>query len=148
MKTKDNISLRNNKASFDYFLLDTYDAGIILTGTEIKSVRQGRVNLNDSYCTFKGNEMFVIGMHVSEYENASFKKHDPKRDRKLLLTSRELKKLKVQVQEKGLTIVPVRLYVNDRGLAKLEIALAKGKHTYDKKESIKEKDLKRELDRE
>lgn len=148
MKNKDqHINITNKKAYHDYFIQDEFTAGIMLVGTEIKSVRLGKANLSDSYCTFKGNEMFVIGMHISDYENASFSKHDPKRDRKVLLTKRELKRLRSQVQEKGLTIVPLNLFINEHGLAKLHIAVAKGKHTYDKKESLKEKDIKRELER-
>ena len=148
MKNKDqHINITNKKAYHDYFIQDEFTAGIMLVGTEIKSVRLGKANLSDSYCTFKGNEMFVIGMHISDYENASFSKHDPKRDRKVLLTKRELKWLRSQVQEKGLTIVPLNLFINEHGLAKLHIAVAKGKHTYDKKESLKEKDIKRELER-
>lgn len=148
MKNKDqHINITNKKAYHDYFIQDEFTAGIMLVGTEIKSVRLGKANLSDSYCTFKGNEMFVIGMHISDYENASFSKHDPKRDRKVLMTKRELKRLKSQIQEKGLTIVPLNLFINEHGLAKLHIAVAKGKHTYDKKESLKEKDIKRELER-
>lgn len=148
MKNKEqHINITNKKAYHDYFIQDEFTAGIMLVGTEIKSVRLGKANLSDSYCTFKGNEMFVIGMHISDYENASFSKHDPKRDRKVLMTKRELKRLKSQLQEKGLTIVPLNLFINEHGLAKLHIAVAKGKHTYDKKESIKEKDIKRELER-
>lgn len=148
MKNKEqHINITNKKAYHDYFIQDEFTAGIMLVGTEIKSVRHGKANLSDSYCVFKGNEMFVVGMHISDYENASFAKHDPKRDRKALMTKRELKKLKVQVQEKGLTIVPLNLFINEHGLAKLHIAVAKGKHTYDKKESLKEKDIDRELER-
>lgn len=147
MKTENkHITISNSKAYYNYFIQDEFIAGIMLEGTEIKSVRQGKVNLADSYCAFKGNEMFVVGMHISDYENASFKKHDPKRDRKILLTKRELKKLKIQVQEKGLTIVPINMFINDSGLAKVKIAVAKGKHTYDKKESLKQKDAKRDLE--
>lgn len=146
MKQENNITINNKKAYHEYFITDTYEAGIVLFGTEIKSIRQGKANLSDSYCSFKGNELFVIGMHISEYDNASFKSHDPKRERKLLLTSRELRKLKIQVNEKGFTIVPTKMYIK-RGLCKVEIALAKGKHTYDKKESLKEKDIDREIER-
>ena len=148
MKNKEqHINITNKKAYHDYFVHDEFTAGIMLVGTEIKSVRHGKANLSDSYCMFKGDEMFVVGMHISEYENASFKKHDPKRERKVLMTKRELKRLKVQVQEKELTIVPLNLFINEHGLAKLHIAVAKGKHTYDKKQSIKEKDIDRELER-
>ena len=146
MKQENNITINNKKAYHEYFITDTYEAGIVLFGTEIKSIRQGKANLSDSYCSFKGNELFVIGMHISEYDNASFKSHDPKRERKLLLTSRELRKLKIQVNEKGFTIVPTKMYIK-KCLCKVEIALAKGKHTYDKKESLKEKDIDREIER-
>ena len=142
MKNKEqHINITNKKAYHDYFIHDEFTAGIMLVGTEIKSVRHGKANLSDSYCMFRGDEMFVVGMHISEYENASFNKHDPKRERKVLMTKIELKRLKVQVQEKGLTIVPLNLFINEHGLAKLHIAVAKGKHTYDKKESLKEKTL-------
>ena len=142
-----NIRIKNRRASFEYFLLDKLVAGIALTGTEIKSIRAGKANLSDSYCVFKGNEMFVVGMHISEYENGTYNNHDPKRDRKLLLTKRELRKMKTKVNEKGLTIVPVVMFINENGLAKVEIALAKGKHYFDKRESLKEKQTKREMER-
>ena len=145
MKNRNDILVKNKKANHEYLLIDFYEAGIVLYGTEIKSIRLGKVNLNDSYCSFKDNELFVIGMHISEYDNASFKSHEPKRERKLLLTKRELKRLKVQVNEKGYTIVPTQMYIK-KGLCKVEIELAKGKHTYDKKESIKDKDIKRDLE--
>ena len=145
MKNRNDILVKNKKANHEYLLIDFYEAGIVLYGTEIKSIRLGKVNLNDSYCSFKDNELFVIGMHISEYDNASFKSHEPKRERKLLLTKRELKRLKVQVNEKGYTIVPTQMYIK-KGLCKVEIALAKGKHTYEKKESIKDKDIKRDLE--
>ncbi len=146
MKTKSNINIKNRKAGYEYFFLDEYTAGIMLTGTEIKSIRAGKVSLSDSYCMFFGKELFVVGMHIAEYKNSGFCQHQPKRNRKLLLTKRELRKLKEKSQEKGLTIIPTSLFINKRGLAKLNIALAKGKHSYDKKESIKEKDSKRDLE--
>ena len=136
-KNTNNIKIKNKRASFEYFLVETLTAGIVLTGTEIKSIRGGKASLADSYCSFKGNELFVIGNN----------NHDPKRDRKLLLNARELRKLKNKVQEKGFTIVPVTLFINENGLAKLDIALARGKHYYDKRESLKTKDSKRELER-
>lgn len=142
-----NIRIKNRRASFEYFLLDKLVAGIALTGTEIKSIRAGKANLSDSYCVFKENEMFVVGMHISEYENGTYNNHDPKRDRKLLLTKKELRKMKTKVNEKGLTIVPVVMFINENGLAKVEIALAKGKHYFDKRESLKEKQTKREMER-
>ena len=141
------IRIKNKKAEYAYFILETYTTGIELTGTEIKSIRGGKANLTDSYCQFRGTELFVVNLHIAEYEMASHYNHEPKRDRRLLLTRRELKKLAAKVQEKGFTIIPTVLYVNEKGLAKLDIALAKGKHYYDKRESIKDKDLKREMDR-
>ncbi|HRY99108.1 MAG TPA: SsrA-binding protein SmpB [Bacteroidales bacterium] len=141
------VRIRNKKSEYAYFLVESFTAGIVLTGSEIKSIREGKANLADAYCQFKDNELFVINMHIAEYTMASHYNHEPKRERKLLLTRRELKKLMGKVQEKGFTIIPTVLYINDKGLAKLEIALARGKHFYDKRESIKDKDLKRELDR-
>lgn len=141
------IKIRNKKASFEYFLLEEFDAGLVLTGTEIKSIREGKANLTDAYCNFTGDELFVNAMHISEYSYGTYNNHDPKRRRKLLLKRRELKKLFTKVREKGCTIVPTVLFVNDKGLAKLRIALAKGKHAYDKREAIKTKDVKRELDK-
>ena len=146
-KSSNNIKIKNKRATFEYFLVETLTAGIVLTGTEIKSIRGGKASLADSYCSFKGNELFVVGMHIAEYAQGTYNNHDPKRDRKLLLNARELRKLKNKVQEKGFTIVPVTLFINDNGLAKLDIALARGKHYYDKRESLKTKDSKRELDR-
>ncbi|MDH5398390.1 MAG: SsrA-binding protein SmpB [Cyclobacteriaceae bacterium] len=142
-----NINIRNKQASFNFEFLDKYVAGMVLDGTEIKSIRMGKVNLTDGHCFFSGGELYLHGAHISPYEKASFRKHDPDRDKKLLLQKKELKKLEKGVNEKGLTIVPVRLFINNRGLAKIEVALAKGKKIHDKRDSIKEKDLKRELDR-
>ena len=147
MQEKNIIEIRNKRATYEYFLIDTYTAGLVLTGTEIKSIRDGKGNLTDSYCTFRGHELFVNEMHVSEYRFGSYLNHPAKRDRKLLLTKRELHKLQNKVKEKGFTIIPVLLFVNPKGLAKLNIALAKGKKFYDKRESIKERDNKRELER-
>lgn len=141
------IQIKNKKASFAYFLTETFTAGIVLTGTEIKSIRSGKANLTDAYCAFREGELFVINMHIAEYQMAAHYNHEPKRDRKLLLSRRELRKLESKVQEKGFTIIPVMLFVNEKGLAKLDIALAKGKHYYDKRDSLKDKDLKREMDR-
>ncbi|MBQ6726788.1 MAG: SsrA-binding protein SmpB [Bacteroidales bacterium] len=147
MQEKNIIEIRNKRATYEYFLVDTYTAGIVLTGTEIKSIRDGKANLADSYCAFRGHELFVSEMHISEYRFGSYLNHPAKRDRKLLLTKRELHKLQNKVKEKGYTIIPVMLFVNPKGLAKLDIALAKGKKFYDKRESIKERDNKRELER-
>lgn len=147
-KFYDTINIKNKKAGFEYHLLDTWVAGIMLSGTEIKSIRQGKVNLQDAYCMFMGDELFVRSMHIAKYEEGSHYNHDPLRDRKLLLQKRELKKVQAEAQESGVTIIPVRLFVNDRGYAKIEIAVAKGKKLYDKRDSIKERDIKRELARE
>lgn len=144
-KAKSNIEIKNRRASFDYEFLETFQAGIVLSGTEIKSIRAGKASLVDCFCYFSGNELYVKNMHVAEYHWAGgWNRQDPKRDRKLLLTRRELDKLHRSVKEKGLTIVGVRLYIADNGYAKLLIALAKGKKEYDKRQSIKEKDLRRE----
>ena len=147
MEKKPNIFIDNRKATFNYFLLEEFTAGIVLVGCEIKSIRNGAVNMSDSYCVFVGNELYVKNLHISPYKNSNFtyKDYDPKRDRKLLLTKRELKKLQKDVNEKGVTIVPVKLFTNERGMVKMTIALAKGKHTYDKSQSIKERDLDREM---
>ena len=147
MEKKNNILIDNRKANYNYFLLEEYVAGIVLEGCEVKSIRNRDVNMSDSYCTFVGNELIIKNMHISPYKNSGFtyKDYDPKRDRKLLLTKRELKKLQKDVQIKGHTITPVNLYINDKGLVKLTIAMAKGKHTYDKSQTIKERDLDREM---
>ncbi len=141
------IEIKNKKASFEYFLVEEYSAGIVLTGTEIKSIRAGKASISEAYCAFSGHELFVRNMHISPYSHASFSNHEPKRERKLLLTARELKKLKTRIDERGYTLVPVLLYINEKGLAKLDIALAKGKKKYDKRETIKQKDVQRDLDR-
>jgi len=142
-----NIKIRNKRISWEYFLIDKIVAGIVLTGTEIKSIRSGKANLADSYCYFEEGELYVRNMHISEYLYGTYNNHLAKRDRKLLLNRRELKKMQRQVKEKSMTIVPVVLFINDKGLAKLEIALAKGKHFYDKRNTLKDKDHKREIDR-
>lgn len=142
-----NIRIKNRKVTFEYELIERFVAGMQLVGTEIKSVRNGRVNLTDSYCQFYNNELFVKNMHIAEYEMGTCNNHIAKRDRKLLLNRKELQKLEKKVKESGLTIVCVKLFVTESGLAKLEIALAKGKKTYDKRESLKLKDANREIDR-
>lgn len=139
------INVVNKKASFSYQLLDQYTAGIVLKGPEIKSIRMGRANLKDAYCYFATGELWSKGIHISPYKPASYANQPPDRIRKLLLRKRELAKIKNEKQEKGYTIVPLRLFINDRGFAKLEIALAKGKKIYDKRASIKERDLKRSM---
>lgn len=146
-KAKSDIVIKNRRASFDYEFLETFTAGIQLVGTEIKSIRAGKVSLQDSFCYFVGNELFVKGMNIATYFWGSWNSHEPLRDRKLLLQKRELRKLRQAVKTKGLTIVSVRLFISENGYAKLVIALAKGKKEYDKRESIKKKDLTRELER-
>lgn len=141
------IKIKNRKAAYEYVLIEKYLAGLQLKGTEIKSIRQGKVSLVESYCNFVGNELFVINMHIAEYQYGTHYNHEPKRDRKLLLTQRELKKLSNKVKEKGFTIIPTFLFINEKGLAKLEIAVAKGKKLYDKRDSIKTKDSKRDIER-
>ena len=141
------INIRNKKAGFSYFLLEKFVAGIVLTGTEIKSIRAGKASINEAYCGFEAGELYVRNMHIAEYDYGTYNNHDPKRDRKLLLTARELKKLKAKLEEKGLTLVPTHLFISEKGFAKLEIALAKGKKLYDKRETTKQKDVQRELER-
>lgn len=148
MKGNKRIEIRNKRAGFDYEFLETYTAGIVLVGTEIKSIRAGKVSLQDAYCYFSGNDLYVRGMNVATYFWASrWGAHEPLRDRKLLLTRKELRHLFQQNKTKGLTIVPTKMFISDEGYAKLAIALAKGKKEYDKRESIKEKDIRRELER-
>jgi SsrA-binding protein len=144
---KGKINIKNKKAYFEYELIEQLVAGIQLTGTEIKSIRNGKVSMNDAYCQIFGGELFAKNIHISEYEMGTVNNHPAKRDRKLLLTKRELQKLERKLKESGYTIVPTRMFINDRGLAKLEIALAKGKKLYDKRETLKQKDTKREMDR-
>lgn len=141
------IEIKNKKAYFEYIMLEKYTAGIVLTGTEIKSIRTGKVSLAEAFCQFNNGELFVKNMHISEYTYGTYNNHEPKRERKLLLTSRELRKLQNKMKDVGLTIVPLLLFFSDNGLAKLEIALAKGKKLYDKRETIKDRDSKRSLDR-
>ncbi|WP_462249031.1 SsrA-binding protein SmpB [Ekhidna sp.] len=142
-----NIQIKNRKAGYEYEFVEKIEAGIMLKGTEIKSLREGKASIQEAYCYFKKEELFIKGMTISPYAQASFESHEMTRDRKLLLKKRELEKFKAKMEEKGLTIIPLRIYINSRGLAKLEIALAKGKKIYDKRDSIKKKDQKRELER-
>jgi len=146
MKQSD-INIRNKRATFDYELLETFTAGIVLTGTEIKSIRLGKASLVDTFCIFEKNELWVRNMNISEYFYGSYNNHAARRDRKLLLNKKELKKIQRMVKETGYTIVPTKLFLNDRGLAKLNIAVARGKKQYDKRQSLKEKDDKRIIDR-
>ncbi len=141
------INVKNKKASFEYYFIDTFIAGIVLTGTEMKSIRLGKVSFVDSYCVFKNGELWVKGLHIAEYTMGTYYNHEPKRDRKLLLNRKELKKLNSKTLETGLTIVPTKIFINEKGLVKMEIALAKGKKLYDKREDIKAHDIERETDR-
>ncbi len=146
-KAKSKIQINNRRASFDYEFLETYVAGIQLAGTEIKSIRAGKASLNDAYCYFVGNELFVKGMNVAQYFWGSWGQHEPTRDRRLLLNRKELRHLQAEDKKKGLTIVAVRLFIAENGYAKLLIALAKGKKEYDKRQTIRERDIRRELER-
>jgi SsrA-binding protein len=141
------INIKNKKAWHEYEILDKFVAGIQLTGTEIKSIRAGKASLVDSYCYFNQGELFVKGMHITEYDHGNIYNHFPKRDRKLLLTRRELKKLEKNIKEKGLTIVALKIFMSESHYAKLEIALARGRKEFDKREDLKKKDSKRELER-
>lgn len=143
-----NINIKNKKARFEYELLDKFTAGIVLGGTEIKSIRESKASISESFCEFNDKgELFIINMHVDEYSHGSHYNHKPKAERKLLLNKQELKKLHKEVNTSGLTIIPLNLFLNERGLAKINIALAKGKKLYDKRETMKDRDNKRDLDR-
>lgn len=144
---QNNIHIKNKKVYFEFELLEKFIAGIQLTGTEIKSIRSGKVSLVDAYCFFQDHELWIKGLHIAEYAFGTHVNHDPKRDRKLLLNRKELNKLEKKVNEKGLTIVAPRLFINEKGLAKVEVALARGKKLYDKREDLKRKDSKRQMDR-
>ena len=141
------VEIVNRKARFEYHFLSEYEAGIVLTGTEIKSIREGNANLKEAYCIFKDGELYIRNMHIAEYKYGTYNNHEPMRPRKLLLKKGELKKLERRVKEKGLTIVPYKLYLSERGYAKILIQLAQGKKAYDKRESIKARDSKRDLER-
>jgi SsrA-binding protein len=141
------VNLKNKKASYEFEFIDKFIAGIMLTGTEIKSVRQGKVNLGDAFCFFNKGELYVRNLHISEYEKGTHYNHEPLRERKLLMHKKELKRLESKIKERGYTIVVVRCFTTDRGFAKLEIALARGKKAHDKRESIKQKDVEREMGR-
>ena len=143
----DKINITNKKAGYEYELIDKFTAGIQLLGSEIKSIRAGKASIKESYCLFIKDELWIRNMDISEYAQASTNNHKPKRDRKLLLNKLELRKLRKKIDQKGLSIVATRLYISQRGFAKLNIALAKGKKIYDKRESLKNKDSKREMDR-
>ena len=139
--------INNRAAAFHFNLLDKYEAGLQLVGSEVKSIRQGKINLGDAFCFFQGGELWIKNMHISEYKLANINNHEPLRLRKLLLNKKELKKLQTKVKEKGYTIIPTRIFQSETGFLKIEIALAKGKNHANKKDSIKEKDIKRETDR-
>lgn len=147
MKLKSDVHILNKRAKFEYIIMDEYTAGIQLYGTEIKSIREGKASLVDSYCQFQGGELYVREMHIAEYRFGSYANHEAKRSRKLLLTKRELRKLDRATKETGKTIIPIDLFINEKGLAKLTIALCQGKHSYDKRESLREADDKREMAR-
>ena len=146
-KARSKIEIKNRRASFDYEFVERFTAGIVLCGTEIKSIRAGKASLVDSYCYFVGNELYVRNMNISEYWWGSYNRHEPRRDRKLLLTKRELRRLQRATREKGMTIVAVKMFISEGGYAKLDIALARGKREFDKREAIKEKDMRRERER-
>ncbi|CCY65188.1 SsrA-binding protein SmpB [Marseilla massiliensis] len=147
IRKKSPVSIRNKKASFEYFFVETYTAGIVLTGTEIKSIRQGKASLVDSYCYIHNGEIWVKGMNISPYFFGSYNNHEAKRDRKLLLTKKEIHKLQEATKQVGFTIVPTLVFIDAKGRAKVDIALAKGKKEYDKRQTLKEKEDRREMDR-
>lgn len=139
---------KNRKASFEYELLERYTAGLMLTGSEIKSLRNGGVNFSDAFCLFIKDELYVRGLHIAEYKYGGYANHEPKRDRKLLLNKKEVRKIEKKIREKGFTVIPISCFINEKGWAKLEIAIARGKKSFDKRETIKKKDQKRDMDRE
>ena len=141
------MEIKNRSAYFEYYIDDKYVAGIILTGTEVKSLREGKANFNDSYCIFLKGELWIRSFHISEYSHGTINNHDPVRERKLLLNRRELKKMETRIKEKGYTIIPLRLFFNEKNLAKLEIGLARGKKLHDKRETIRQRDTEREMKR-
>jgi SsrA-binding protein len=137
--------IRNRQAYYDYFIDDKYDAGMVLTGTEVKSLRSGRASFNDSYCYFDGGELWIKSLHIAEYSHGTSNNHEPTRERKLLLNKKELRKIETKIKEKGITVVPLRIFFSEKGLAKIELGLGKGKKMYDKRETIKQRDTQREL---
>ncbi|HEX5652455.1 MAG TPA: SsrA-binding protein SmpB [Chitinophagaceae bacterium] len=139
--------IKNRSAYFEYFIDDKYEAGIVLLGTEVKSIRAGRVSFNDSYCLVHKGEIWIKSLHIAEYSHGTAYNHDPLRDRKLLLQKREIRKIESKLKEKGYTLVPLRLFINDKNLVKVEIGLARGKKLYDKRETIRQKDAEREMKR-
>ena len=147
IRKKSPVSIRNKKAAFEYFFIDTYTAGIVLTGTEIKSIRMGQASLVDTFCYINNGEIWVKGMYISPYFYGSYNNHDAKRDRKLLLNKREIQKLQAATKQTGFTIVPLLVFIDSNGRAKMDIALCKGKKDYDKRQTLKEKEDRREMDR-
>ena len=147
MSKQQQLTIKNKRAAFEYSFLSTYKAGIMLTGTEVKSIREGKANLTDSFCILTNGELWVKNLHISEYSHGSYNNHDTKRIRKLLLNKSELTKLQSKMKEKGNTIIPIQIFFNERGIAKLEIALARGKKEFDKREGIKKRDIEREISR-
>ena len=147
MEEKNIIEIKNKRAAYEYFLMDEYQAGLVLMGSEIKSIREGKANLSDAWCTFIGNELFVRDMHISEYKFGSYWGHQAKRDRKLLLNRREIWKLQEATKQPGYTIVPILVFIDQNGRAKMDIALCRGKKQYDKRATMKEKEDRREMDR-
>lgn len=147
MRLKSDVHIKNRRATFDYEILDRYTAGIQLFGTEIKSIRESKASLADTYCRFVNGELWVTQMHIAEYRFGSYANHEAKRDRKLLLHKKELRKLERLTRDTGKTIVPLQLFINDKGFAKMEIALCQGKHTYDKRQALRAQDDRRELQR-
>ncbi len=147
LKLDKNIVIKNKRATFDYELLEKFTAGVVLVGTEIKSIRMGKASLVDSYCQIINGELWIKNMQVAEYFYGTYNNHETRRDRKLLLNKKEIKKIERKTKESGLTIIPTRLYINEKGLVKVNIALAKGKKEYDKRHSLREKDDKRQMDR-
>ena len=141
------VNIQNKRVRFEYNLMDKYVAGLQLSGTEIKSIRNSKANLSDSFCSFKENELFIIGMHINEYEFGNYANHQPKRDRKLLLNRQELDKIRKKLKDVGLTVIPLRLFINDKGWAKIEIAVAKGKKLHDKRNTIKDRNIQRDIER-
>lgn len=140
-------SLKNKKAEHDYFLLQIYEAGIVLTGTEVKSIRAGKLNFKDSYARIESGEVWLYNLHISVYEQGSYMNHEPERKRKLLLHQREIRKLYLKLEEKGYTLIPTEIFINEKGLVKINLALAKGKHKYDKREALRQKEELRESER-
>ncbi len=145
--TSSNINIKNRRATFDYEIVESFTAGIVLTGTEIKSIRQGKAGLTDTYCMVENNELWMKGMYIAEYSYGSYNNHATHRDRKLLLNRREINKIAKAAQQPGYSVIPLRLYIDERGLAKVVIAIARGKKQYDKRQSIKEREDKRAIDR-